>query len=501
MMNKKIYIYAIFWLLCGVFCTAGLIFANVEVNTSLSILPPPYSVIYYPPHITGTYLSGPVYVEITWAGIRPNMSTGFFHNGTYSFDFRRGTGLFTTWAAYSSGNLRSRMTTTNTIDRIDNTAPTFAWVAEGMTYATPVTITFSDTSPGVTATLNGVSFINWTTVSANGIYEFIVTDAAGNTTWAVFTIAISELPSWWGGGGWGTIPIKDNCPNGDYSPSYYDNTCALHLWYGAPLSWIQAGTRELIIQMCTQRNCNNDYYTKICGPCSPTTTGDFSWNINYSAPTQPSIFESPFPKEWNDVYLRAYGLGITTVPNIQDADLKWVLYRKFAAKMVSEFAINVIGLVPDTTRTCEFKDIKKEIPELQYYIKLSCQLGIMGLDYYWDEVAIFNPNHVVTRDQFVTILSRAIRWDTYNLQSEEYSFYDKVKNFVVHTATSISNALGLNIKINTPLDWYTKHLEAIKKLWLMTDYAPSLREFRIYVMIMMYKIDNMWIENVQKFGK
>ena len=53
-----------------------------------------------------------------------------------------------------------------------------------------------------------------------------------------------------------------------------------------------------------------------------------------------------------------------------------------AAKMMSEFAINVVHLTPDKNKSCNFKDIKKEIDELQYYIQLSCQLGIMGVDYY-----------------------------------------------------------------------------------------------------------------------
>jgi len=88
----------------------------------------------------------------------------------------------------------------------------------------------------------------------------------------------------------------------------------------------------------------------------------------------------------------------------------------------------------------------------------------MGLNYYGEPDNIFNPNYVVTRDQLVAILSRILFRDTFNLKPQEYSFFDKVKNFAVHTINSMSNALGLNITIHTPLDWYTKHLEAIKKL-------------------------------------
>jgi hypothetical protein len=85
------------------------------------------------------------------------------------------------------------------------------------------------------------------------------------------------------------------------------------------------------------------------------------------------------------------------------------LVRKYAAQMISEFATKVLRLKPDTTRKCEFEDIKNESKDLQYYMVLSCQLGIMGLDYYGSPDVVFNPNYVVRRDQFVTMLSRALR--------------------------------------------------------------------------------------------
>jgi len=189
------------------------------------------------------------------------------------------------------------------------------------------------------------------------------------------------------------------------------------------------------------------------------------------------------------------------MPDINKANLEWMLYRKFAAKMTSEFAIKVMWLTPDESRTCEFNDIKNEIPELQYYIKLSCKLGIMGLDYYGDPDTIFNPNYIVTRDQFVTILSRIIFKDEYNLEYEELSFLDKTKNFAIHTLNNITKALRLNIEINTSLDRYTKHLEIIKKLDIITNYTISIQEFKIFVLLIMYRLDQLGIENVQNLSQ
>lgn len=115
----------------------------------------------------------------------------------------------------------------------------------------------------------------------------------------------------------------------------------------------------------------------------------------------------------------------------------------------------------------------------------------MGLDYYGNPDIIFNPNYVVTRDQFVTILSRILFRGQFNLEPEEFSFFDKARNLAVHTINNITKALKLNIEIHTPIDWYTKHLEIIKQLGIMTEYKISIKEFRIYVILIMYRLDQL----------
>jgi hypothetical protein len=125
----------------------------------------------------------------------------------------------------------------------------------------------------------------------------------------------------------------------------------------------------------------------------------------------------------------------------------------------------------------------------------------MGLDYYGDPDTIFNPNYIVTRDQFVTILSRIIFKDEYNLEYEELSFLDKTKNFAIHTLNNITKALRLNIEINTSLDRYTKHLEIIKKLGIITNYTISIQEFKIFVLLIMYRLDQLGIENIQNLSQ
>ena len=49
------------------------------------------------------------------------------------------------------------------------------------------------------------------------------------------------------------------------------------------------------------------------------------------------------------------------------------------AKMISNFAITLGGFTPDTSKNCTFDDIGNQSAEMRFYIKLSCQLGLMGI--------------------------------------------------------------------------------------------------------------------------
>ncbi|WP_405175391.1 S-layer homology domain-containing protein [Paenibacillus sp. FSL H8-0261] len=67
---------------------------------------------------------------------------------------------------------------------IDKTAPTVTGVAEGESYNVDRMIAFNEG----TATMNGDSFTSGATVSGEGSYKLIVTDAAGNVTTVNFTM-------------------------------------------------------------------------------------------------------------------------------------------------------------------------------------------------------------------------------------------------------------------------------------------------------------------------
>ena len=78
------------------------------------------------------------------------------------------------------------------------------------------------------------------------------------------------------------------------------------------------------------------------------------------------------------------------------------------AKMISNFAITLGGLTPNTGKQCTFTDISDQSAEMKFYIKLSCQLGLMGVG-----VTEFTPSDEITRAEFGTILSRVLWGTTY----------------------------------------------------------------------------------------
>jgi len=114
---------------------------------------------------------------------------------------------------------------------------------------------------------------------------------------------------------------------------------------------------------------------------------------------------SDYSQELQDAYNYAYSIGITTMPTINAANMHGNLIRSHMAKMMVEYAKNVLGKTPNTSLPCTFNDIAHQSDELKGYIRQACQMGLMG-----QGITAFEPNGVVTRAQFGTVLSRAL-WD------------------------------------------------------------------------------------------
>jgi hypothetical protein len=131
--------------------------------------------------------------------------------------------------------------------------------------------------------------------------------------------------------------------------------------------------------------------------------------------------------------------------------------REEMAKMVSNYATNILWKAPDMTKSCFFIDSNIN-PDLVQFVTKSCQLWLMGQ---W--LTSFRPKDFVTRAEFWTILSRVLWWD----KNEWWSIY------------------------------YEKHLKALKDAWIMNNISlPLDKEIRWYVMLMLMRsVNKMNINN------
>lgn len=207
--------------------------------------------------------------------------------------------------------------------------------------------------------------------------------------------------------------------------------------------------------ICEDRDCSNSYYDKICGVC-PEEITEATGAVHEAAEELPeagSIAWSQYSQEINDAYLYAYSIGITTKPTIHDANIAGKLIRSHMAKMIVNYAINVLGKTPDNTKTCEFDDMYGQPEDLVSYMALACQLGLMGVDENGNAKQYFNPASTLTRAEFGTVLSRVL----YGTANEWWTPY------------------------------YTKHLSALQANDIIKNTTPMMLEKRGRVMLMLMR--------------
>ena len=157
-----------------------------------------------------------------------------------------------------------------------------------------------------------------------------------------------------------------------------------------------------------------------------------------------------YPDEFKEAYQFAYKNWVTTMDSIQKADMEWTLTRIAMAKMLSQYAINVLGKKPANIVVPEFKDITPELDEeYNYWVTLAYQLGIMWINMPDNE---FRPFDLVPRSEFTTALSRMIYW--------------------IADWTDV---------------YYSTHMAKLKEEWVITIDDPDLVELRGYVMIMLMR--------------
>ena len=178
-----------------------------------------------------------------------------------------------------------------------------------------------------------------------------------------------------------------------------------------------------------------------------------AWATNYSM-------------EERAAYDYAFQYGITTMNSIDDANMEWNLIRIEMAKMISNYAINTLWLIPDTSKNCYFPDVPSNL-DGQYYnwVTKACQLGVM-----WVWITNFRPYDKVTRAQFGTVLSRVLNAkDTIRLS-----------------------------QMNNVTPYYSEHLKYLQEEWIMKNISnPSNLERRWWVMLMLMRAGNRYNDSDQ----
>lgn len=165
------------------------------------------------------------------------------------------------------------------------------------------------------------------------------------------------------------------------------------------------------------------------------------------------ITNSPYSSELNQAYQFAFEHWITTQSTIQKANMGGVLIRSHMAKIMVNYAINILGRTVNTWVMCDFKDVQHESSEMKFYAKWACQLGIMWVSSDGSPASLFNPMGVVTRAEFGTALSRLLYWSLYNGWSP----------------------------------YHVTHLSALKRAGIMKNTLSTNKEIRGYVMLMLMR--------------
>jgi hypothetical protein len=160
-------------------------------------------------------------------------------------------------------------------------------------------------------------------------------------------------------------------------------------------------------------------------------------------------------KEQNEAYSFAKSNWITSTSSIETAKMDTELTRIQMAKMVSNYAINVLWQEPDVEKWVpDFKDVTAQTDK-QYdnAVTKAYQLWIM-----WQNVENnkFRPNDQVTRAEFSATLSRLL----YHTDEWKYRWTWK---------------------------YYIPHVAKLYNEWIINKVNPILKEKRWYVMTMLMR--------------
>ena len=170
-----------------------------------------------------------------------------------------------------------------------------------------------------------------------------------------------------------------------------------------------------------------------------------------------------YSEEQIAAYEWAFNNGITTINDIEKANLWGWLTRAQLAKMMSQYLTNVLWKTPVTTEEkANYSDVDESLGDLADFIEIAYAYKIMWVKADGTPLQKFNPKGQVTRAEYATVFSRVLFGDKYN--KSEWNYYEN-------------------------------HIKALKSVWILTNDNPSIKEVRGWVMLMMYRSVNADLSN------
>ena len=289
-----------------------------------------------------------------------------------------------------------------------------------------------------------ITFVDWSWIESEVIY-----------TWLYESAVNTQYPSWTKD--WYTISWDKAIPT--TMPLNWDTITASWTENEKP-SWGSSGWWGSSNK--TDTDTQKEGKTPIDSSAEPQNDNTASSWANAKDPLSVTPIDSSaeasewqqFTEEFQQSYEFAHKKWITTMPSIQKADMNWKLTRIAMAKMLSQYAINVLWQKPANIVVPKFNDVTNKMDsDYDNGVTLAYQLWIM-----WQNMPNnkFRPNDEVTRAEFATALSRML----YKTSDWEYK--------------------------STP-KYYIHHMEKLVKEWIITKSDPAMKELRGYVMIMLMR--------------
>ena len=194
-------------------------------------------------------------------------------------------------------------------------------------------------------------------------------------------------------------------------------------------------------------------------------TEEVAENTEDNTPTISDAAKEKYSEEQIAAYTWAFENGITTINDIEKAKLSDWLTRAQLAKMMSQYMTNVLWKTPAEVEKVEYADVDSSLGDLADFIQVAYAYKIMWINADGTPIKKFNPKGQVTRAEYATVFSRVLFGDRFNKSEWKY---------------------------------YEDHLAALKKVGILTNDEPTIKEVRGWVMLMMYRSSNVDLEAVNE---